>query len=51
MLVPPRVTGTLLVKLAGFKKYALSKLSNVPASTTPSLMKTSPAPRLVPTWN
>ena len=50
-LVPPRVTGTLLVKLAGFKKYALSKLSKVPASTTPSLIYTSPAATLVPTAN
>ena len=40
--VPPRVTGTTLVKLAGFRKYALSSPSSVPASTTPSLMNTSP---------
>ena len=38
--VPPLFTGTADVKLAGFKKYALSKLSSVPASTTPSLIKT-----------
>ena len=49
IFVPPRVTGTLLVKLAGFKKYALSNPSSVPASTTPSLINTSPTARPVPT--
>ena len=44
MFVPPRVTGTGLVRLLGFKKKALSSPSNVPASTTPSLMNTSPLP-------
>ena len=42
MFVPPLVTGTGDVRLAGFKKYALSRASNVPASITPSLINTSP---------
>ena len=42
MFVPPLLTGTGLVKFAGFKKYALSNESSVPASTTPSLRNTSP---------
>ena len=40
--MPPLLTGTALVKLDGFKKYALSSPSSVPASTTPSLINTSP---------
>ena len=47
MFVPPLVTGTGTLKLFGFKKYALSRLSSVPASTTPSLMNTSPLPSLL----
>ena len=47
MFVPPLATGTRLVKLAGFKKYALSSPSTVPASTTPSLINTSPLPLLL----
>ena len=47
IFVPPFDTGTLLVKFAGFKKYALSKASKVPASTTPSLIKTSPLAELL----
>ena len=44
IFVPPLVTGTGLVKLDGLRKNALSSPSSVPASTTPSLMNTSPLP-------
>ena len=45
--VPPLATGTGVVKFDGFKKYALSRASSVPASITPSLMNTSPLPSLL----